>query len=49
MFAIRQAMLVGFTLEELHEITLIDPWFLRQIKEIVDMEGRSATLRWPTP
>ena len=40
MFAIRQAMLVGFTLEELHEITLIDPWFLRQIKEIVDMEGQ---------
>ena len=39
-FAIRQAMLAGFTLEELHEITLIDPWFLRQIKEIVDMEGQ---------
>ena len=37
---IRQAMLAGFTLEELHEITLIDPWFLRQIKEIVDMEAR---------
>ena len=40
LFAIRQAMLAGFTLEELHEITLIDPWFLRQIKEIVDMEAR---------
>ncbi len=39
LFAVRQAMLVGFTLEELHEITLIDPWFLRQIKEIVDMEA----------
>ena len=40
LFAIRQAMLAGFSLEELHEITLIDPWFLRQIKEIVDMEGQ---------
>ena len=39
LFAIRQAMLAGFSLEELHEISLIDPWFLRQIKEIVDMEA----------
>ena len=40
MFAVRQAMLAGFTQEELHEITLIDPWFLDQIREIVDMEGK---------
>ena len=39
LFAIRQAMLAGFSLEELHEISLIDPWFLRQIREIVDMEA----------
>ncbi len=28
----------GFTLEEVHELTHIDPWFLAQIKEIVDIE-----------
>ncbi len=39
LFAIRQAMLMGFSIEELYEITHIDPWFLRQIREIVDMES----------
>src|SRR5450830_1369984 len=28
----------GFTLEEVHGLTHIDPWFLSQIKEIVDIE-----------
>ncbi len=28
----------GFTLEEVHALTHIDPWFLAQIKEIVDIE-----------
>ena len=28
----------GFTLNEVHNLTHIDPWFLAQIKEIVDIE-----------
>jgi carbamoyl-phosphate synthase large subunit len=28
----------GFSLEEVHRLTRIDPWFLFQIKEIVDLE-----------
>ena len=28
----------GFTLEEVHELTHIDPWFLAQIQEIVNLE-----------
>jgi carbamoyl-phosphate synthase large subunit len=28
----------GFTLDEVHRLTRIDPWFLAQIKEIVDLE-----------
>ncbi len=28
----------GFTMEEVHQLTRIDPWFLAQIKEIVDIE-----------
>ncbi len=39
LFALREAMLAGFSLEELYDITKIDPWFLRQIRDIVDEEG----------
>ena len=28
----------GFTLKEVHQLTHIDPWFLAQIKQIVDLE-----------
>jgi carbamoyl-phosphate synthase large subunit len=35
---IRHAILSGVSLEDIFEATWIDPWFLRQIKEIVDME-----------
>ena len=28
----------GFTMEEVHQLTHIDPWFLVQIKDIVDIE-----------
>lgn len=28
----------GFSLDEVHQITSIDPWFLAQIKQIVDIE-----------
>jgi carbamoyl-phosphate synthase large subunit len=33
-----QAFRLGFTLEEVHESCKIDPWFLEQIKDIVDTE-----------
>jgi carbamoyl-phosphate synthase large subunit len=35
---IRFAMTEGYTVEEIHELTSIDPWFLSQIKEVVDFE-----------
>ncbi len=37
--AIRWAFLAGMSVEEIHEITAIDPWFLSNIREIVDFEG----------
>ncbi|MCB0833300.1 MAG: carbamoyl-phosphate synthase large subunit [Bacteroidetes bacterium] len=37
-FSIRHALQIGMTVEEIHEICFIDPWFLHQIKEIVDFE-----------
>ncbi|KAF0232575.1 MAG: carbamoyl-phosphate synthase large [Desulfovibrionaceae bacterium] len=39
LFDLRSAILCGMTEEEIFEATKIDPWFLRQIREIVDMEA----------
>lgn len=36
---IAQAFREGMGIDEVHELTWIDPWFLNAIKEIVDMEG----------
>ena len=41
-FYIRHAIRAGFTLDEIHRLTHIDPWFLRNIQEIVDMEDELA-------
>ena len=37
-FYIRYAFHLGMTVEEIHELTKIDPWFLSNIQEIVDLE-----------
>ena len=37
-FFIRHGLRAGFTVDEIHRLTKIDPWFLMQIKEIVDFE-----------
>jgi carbamoyl-phosphate synthase large subunit len=34
------AVRAGFALEEIHRLTHIDPWFLQDIKEIVEMEDQ---------
>ncbi|AWM38622.1 Carbamoyl-phosphate synthase large chain [Gemmata obscuriglobus] len=36
---VRYAMLAGMTVEEIHQRSRIDPWFLRAIRELVDVEG----------
>jgi len=41
-FFVRHAMRAGFTDAELFELTAIDPWFLAQIREIVDLEEELA-------
>jgi len=38
-FCLSEAMRRGKTIEELHQITKIDPWFLNKVKGIVDMEN----------
>jgi carbamoyl-phosphate synthase large subunit len=40
---IRFALANGFSVEEVRELTSIDPWFLEQVKEVVDYEAELAT------
>jgi len=37
-FRIKQALQVGMTLEEIHELTMVDPWFLDNMRQIVEFE-----------
>ncbi|MCD6585597.1 MAG: carbamoyl-phosphate synthase large subunit, partial [Desulfobacteraceae bacterium] len=37
-FYIREAMLAGMSIDTIYELTAIDPWFLNQLQQIVDME-----------
>jgi carbamoyl-phosphate synthase large subunit len=39
---LRHARRAGFSNEEIFNLTKIDPWFLVQIKEIVDFEEELA-------
>jgi carbamoyl-phosphate synthase large subunit len=38
-FHVRDAFKIGWSVEKLHNLTNIDPWFLHQMKEIVDLEN----------
>ncbi len=40
LFLIAEALRKGFSLEELHQITSYDPWFLEQLKIIIDTEDK---------
>lgn len=37
-FALRHAMLLGISNQEIYELTGIDPWFLDKLQEILDLE-----------
>ena len=41
---IREAFIQGQSIEEIHDVTRIDPWFLFQIKELLSLDG-SSTLK----
>ncbi len=38
LFYLRYAFLLGMKMEEIYELTRVDPWFLSNIREIVDLE-----------
>jgi carbamoyl-phosphate synthase large subunit len=37
-FRLRQAMTLGMTVEELYELTSIDPWFLEKLEDLLETE-----------
>src|SRR5262245_31775410 len=41
-FAVFAALRQGWTVEELHSVSHIDPWFLREMREIVELEAELA-------
>ncbi|MBI3615691.1 MAG: carbamoyl-phosphate synthase large subunit [Candidatus Omnitrophica bacterium] len=43
LFAIRQGILAGMPTEELQQLTRIDPWFLEEIRQIVELEQELAS------
>jgi carbamoyl-phosphate synthase large subunit len=43
-FQLKRAMVAGISLDEIHQITKVDPWFLAQMQELVDAERDYAAL-----
>jgi carbamoyl-phosphate synthase large subunit len=39
-FYLREAILAGLSVEEIYSLTHIDPWFINNIRDIIEMEGR---------
>jgi carbamoyl-phosphate synthase large subunit len=44
-FQVKRALERGMTIEEVYELTAIDPWFLGQMMELIDAERRYASTR----
>jgi carbamoyl-phosphate synthase large subunit len=49
LYYIRYAMKMGWTNEQIHELTNIDPWFLAQIRELIDFEQELFDIEKTTP
>ncbi|MFK7819018.1 MAG: carbamoyl-phosphate synthase large subunit [Planctomycetaceae bacterium] len=43
-FYLRYAMKDGLSIEQIHDLTRIDPWFLNEIKAIVDLEEETRSV-----
>ena len=43
-FQVKRALSAGMTIEELYELTAIDPWFLEQMQELLEAERAYAAL-----
>ena len=48
LYYLRYAFKMGWTIKQVHELTKIDPWFLAQMKQLVDFEAVLANSPWNT-
>jgi carbamoyl-phosphate synthase large subunit len=44
LYYVRYALKMGWTIEQVHDVTHYDPWFLAQMKELVDFEQTLETV-----
>jgi carbamoyl-phosphate synthase large subunit len=49
LYYLRYALKMGWTIEQIHELTKIDPWFLAQMKELVDFEDHLLEIERTSP
>jgi carbamoyl-phosphate synthase large subunit len=49
LYYLRYALRMGWSLEQVHELTKIDPWFLAQMKELVEFEDELWAFRNESP
>ena len=45
-FVISKAMMMGFTVEQIHNMTKIDRWFLQKLKHIININEQLKEYRW---
>src|SRR5439155_18932854 len=45
LYYIRYALKMGWTVDQIHELTKIDPWFLAQMRELVEFEDELWSFR----
>jgi carbamoyl-phosphate synthase large subunit len=48
-FQVKRALERGMTIDDVYELTAIDPWFLGQMQELIDAERMYASARSVTP
>jgi carbamoyl-phosphate synthase large subunit len=49
LYYIRYALKMGWSIEQIHDLTKIDPWFLAQMKELVDFEQELIDIEKTAP
>ncbi|GAG23617.1 unnamed protein product, partial [marine sediment metagenome] len=49
MFVVADAIKAGMSIDEIHELSGIDPWFLHKIRNIVEMHARMKRARFSEP
>ena len=45
-FVIAKAMMMGYTIAQIHQMTKIDRWFLEKLKHIIDIDERLRGFSW---